>query len=70
MNIEKMIDRLETILKRSEYLKHMMQLPGVIEDFPKYRQFAKELSQLEDIAEVYTKYKTVSTANKPITIKF
>ena len=26
MNIEKMIDRLETILKRSEYLKHMMQL--------------------------------------------
>ena len=59
MNIEKMIDRLETILKRSEYLKHMMELPGVIEDFPKYRQFAKELSQLEDVAEVYTKYKTV-----------
>ena len=61
MNIEKMIDRLETILKRSEYLKHMMQLPGVIEDFPKYRQFAKELSQLEDVAEVYTKYKTVQS---------
>ena len=57
MNVEKMIERLETILKRSEYLKHMMQLPGVIEDFPKYRQFAKELSQLEDVAEVYSKYK-------------
>ena len=38
-----------------------MQLPGVIEDFPKYRQFAKELSQLEDVAEVYTKYKTVQS---------
>ena len=61
MNIEKMIDRLETILKRSEYLKHMMQLPGVIEDFPKYRQFAKELSQLEDVAEVYSKYKNVES---------
>lgn len=61
MNIEKMIDRLETILKRSEYLKHMMELPGVIEDFSKYRQFAKELSQLEDIAEVYKKYKTIES---------
>ena len=61
MNIEKMIDRLETILKRSEYLKHMMQLPGVIEDFPKYRQFAKELSQLEDIAEVYQSYKNTAS---------
>ncbi len=61
MNIEKMIDRLEMILKRSEYLKHMMELPGVIEDFPKYRQFAKELSQLEDVAEVYSQYKTVES---------
>ena len=61
MNIEKMIDRLETILKRSEYLKHMMQLPGVIEDFPKYRQFAKELSQLEDVADVYQNYKNVAS---------
>ena len=61
MNIEKMIERLETILKRSEYLKHMMELPGVIEDFPKYRQFAKELSQLEDIAEVYKRYKIVES---------
>ena len=61
MNIEKMIDRLETILKRSEYLKHMMELPGVIEDFPKYRQFAKELSQLEDVAEVYKRYKNVES---------
>ena len=61
MNVEKMIERLETILKRSEYLKHMMQLPGVIEDFPKYRQFAKELSQLEDVAEVYSKYKQVES---------
>ena len=61
MNIEKMIERLETILKRSEYLKHMMELPGVIEDFPKYRQFAKELSQLEDVAEVYSKYKAIQS---------
>ena len=61
MNIEKMIDRLETILKRSEYLKHMMQLPGVIEDFPKYCQFAKELSQLEDVADVYQNYKNVAS---------
>ena len=61
MNVEKMIERLETILKRSEYLKHMMQLPGVIEDFPKYRQFAKELSQLEDIADVYSKYKLIAS---------
>lgn len=61
MNIEKMIERLETILKRAEYLKHMMQLPGVIEDFPKYRLFAKELSQLEDVAEVYSNYKQVAS---------
>ena len=61
MNIEKMLERLETILKRSEYLKHMMELPGVIEDFPKYRQFAKELSQLEDIADVYSKYKLIAS---------
>jgi peptide chain release factor 1 len=39
----------------------MMQLPGVIEDFPKYRQFAKELSQLEDVADVYQNYKNVAS---------
>ena len=61
MNIEKMIERLETILKRAEYLRHMMQLPGVIEDFPKYRLFAKELSQLEDVAEVYSNYKQIES---------
>ena len=53
MNKDGMIERLETILKRATYLQKMMELPGVIADFPKYRMFAKEHASLEKIAAVY-----------------
>ncbi len=57
MNKDGMIERLETILKRATYLQKMMELPGVIADFPKYRMFAKEHASLEKIAAVYQEYK-------------
>lgn len=59
MNKEKMLERLDTILKRSQYLQKMMELPNVIADFPKYRQFAKEQAQLEKVSEVYLQYLTI-----------
>ena len=59
MNKDGMIERLETILKRSTYLQKMMELPGVIADFPKYKMFAKEHASLEKVAALYQEYKDV-----------
>lgn len=61
---EKMIERLETILKRSIYLEKMMQLPSVAEDFQRYKLYAKEHTNLEEIAGAYKKYKEACQARE------
>jgi peptide chain release factor 1 len=55
--MNKLIERLDTILDRCVYLEKMMQLPAVISDFKRYSLFAKELANLSKIAEQYRIYK-------------
>ncbi|MDR0832125.1 MAG: peptide chain release factor 1 [Bacillales bacterium] len=59
MEKDTLIQRLETIEKRADYLQHMMTLPSVIEDFQKYKMFAKEFSNLEKISKIYKEYKDI-----------
>lgn len=54
-----MIDKLESILKRSEEINEELTKPEVLNDQQKLIQLTKERSDLEEIVETYKEYKEV-----------
>ena len=54
-----MLDKLEAIKDRFEYLGEQMTDPELIADMNKYKKVSKEYSDLKVIVEVYEKYKLI-----------
>jgi len=59
--MDKMMERLDTIVSRRTYLEKMMELPQVASDFTRYRQYAKEKAQLDPVADLYEQYRSAVT---------
>ena len=55
-----MIEKLEEIVKRYEYLTEQMGSPEIFSDIKKYREITKEHSDLEPIVKTYHKFQKVS----------
>ena len=54
-----MIERLDKILDRYNYLENELTIPEVISDIKKTKEYSKELANLEELIRVYKRYKEV-----------
>ncbi len=54
-----MIERLDKILDRYNYLEEELTKPEVISDIKKTKEYSKELANLEELIRVYKRYKEV-----------
>ena len=54
-----MIERLDKILDRYNYLENELTKPEVISDIKKTKEYSKELANLEELIRVYKRYKEV-----------
>ena len=54
-----MIERLDKILERYNYLENELTKPEVISDIKKTKEYSKELANLEELIKVYKRYKEV-----------